>query len=130
MTSTGGDTVADLSDDTEPEVPEDPWKAFAYFTGACAAGFGRELIEQGRTPTEARNAVIGSFLAMAAGEACRVARSEGREPDPAKWRKATDDAFDAAVKRTDAGRAALAESGEEPADIERGAAQLEKGTTG
>jgi hypothetical protein len=81
-------------------VPKDSWQAFAYFVGKCATGFGRELMEQGKTEKAARNAVIGCFLAMAAGEACRIARGEGREPDRRKWRKATNDAFQRAVVRT------------------------------
>ena len=81
-------------------APVDPWKAFVYFVGKCAEGFGSELIQHGKTPTQARNAVIGCFLDMAAGEACRVARSEGREPNPAQWRKATNAAFKRAVERT------------------------------
>jgi len=86
------------ADVTEP--PIDPWKAFPYFVGKCAEGFARELVEQGKTVTQARNAVIGCFLDMAAGEACRIARGEGREPDPSKWSKAVNDAFERAVKRT------------------------------
>lgn len=83
-------------------TPTDLWRAFAYFVSKCAEGFGRELLEQGKTDTEARNAVIGCFLDMAAGEACRIARREGRQPDIKKWHKATDDAFGRAVKRTEA----------------------------
>lgn len=85
------------------KAPADPWNAFAYFVGKCASGFGGELIAQGKTATEARNAVIGCFLDFAAGEACRIAREEGREPDPSKWRKATTGAFDRAVNRTTTG---------------------------
>jgi hypothetical protein len=81
-------------------IPKDPWKAFAYLVGKCASGFGRELMEGGKTEKAARNAIIGCFLAMAAGEACRIARGEGREPNHCKWRKATDDAFRRAVVRT------------------------------
>jgi hypothetical protein len=65
-----------------------------------AEGLGKELMAQGRTEAEARNAVISCFLDMAAGEACRQARKQGREPDPSKWRAATDGAFDRARKRT------------------------------
>lgn len=82
-------------------VPKDPWQAFAFLVGKCATGFCLELIEGGKSETAARNVVIGCFVAMAAGEACRIAREEGREPDIRKWRKATTDAFRAAVKRTD-----------------------------
>lgn len=81
-------------------APADPWNAFAFFVGKCASGFGRELLQQGKTDTQARNAVIGCFLDFAAGEACRVARREGREPSPEKWTKAVNDAFERAVKRT------------------------------
>lgn len=87
-------------DARKKKAPVDPWGAFAYFVSKCADGFGRELIEQGKTETQARNAIIGCFLDFAAGEACRVARGEGRDPNSAKWRKATDDAFERAVKRT------------------------------
>jgi len=82
------------------EVPADSWGAFTYLVGKCATGVARELVEQGKTPVQARNAVINAFIAMAAGEACRVAREEGRRPSAAKWRKATNDAFARAVKRT------------------------------
>jgi hypothetical protein len=88
----------------EPEmkddVPDDPHMAFAYFVGKCAEGYGGELLKQGKTDTEARNAVIHRFLDFAAGEACRIARREGRVPDPEKWRKAVDDAFARAMART------------------------------
>lgn len=80
------------------QVPKDSWQAFAYFVSRCASGFHKELMEQGKTDKAARNSVIGCFLAMAAGEACRIARREGREPDHSKWRKATDDAFQRALK--------------------------------
>lgn len=78
----------------------DPWNAFAFFVSKCASGFGKELIQQGRTDVQARNAVIGCFLDFAAGEACRIARREGREPDHEKWTQAVNDAFERAVKRT------------------------------
>src|SRR3546814_6602574 len=26
------------------EIPEDPWRAFAWFIGRCASGFGGELV--------------------------------------------------------------------------------------
>ena len=86
---------------TKERVPLDPWKAFAFFVGKCAEGFGKELIAGGKTNTQARNAVIGCFLDWAAGEACRIARSEGRKPNLTKWGKATKSAFDRAVKRTE-----------------------------
>lgn len=82
-------------------VPKDSWQAFAYLVSRCASGLHKELMEQGKTDKAARNAVIWCFLAMAAGEACRIARSEEREPDHGKWRKATDDAFERAVTRTE-----------------------------
>lgn len=82
------------------EAPPDSYKAFAYFVRKCAIGLYTELVEQGKTDAQARNAVIHSFLDMASGEACRVARGEGREPDPEKWRKSTDEAFARAIKRT------------------------------
>lgn len=81
-------------------VPDEPYAAFAWFVSRCASGLYQELLEKGKTDTEARNAVIHCFLDFAAGEACRVARREEREPDSDKWRKATDDAFERAVKRT------------------------------
>lgn len=81
-------------------LPADPWKAFAYLVSRCASGFFGELVERGRTPTEARNTIIGCFLDMAAGEACRIANKEGREPDHALWQAATDGAFARAKKRT------------------------------
>lgn len=85
-----------------PEVSEDPHKAFAYLVSRCASGLLNELVAQGETEVRARNCVIHHFLAFAAGEACRQARREGREPDPTKWAAATEKAFDAAVGRTSA----------------------------
>lgn len=82
------------------EVPTDPYGAFAWFVSQCASGLYKELLEKGNTDTEARNAVIHCFLDFASGEACRVARGENREPDPQKWRTATDAAFERAVKRS------------------------------
>lgn len=90
--------MADEVDDDG--VPDDPRKAFAYLVGRCCEGYGAGLIEQGRTEVEARNAIIHHFLDFAAGEACRIARSKGREPDRALWTKTVDEAFDRAVKRT------------------------------
>ena len=89
-----------MSGDITKPVPDDPWMAFAYLVGRCAEGLAKELLERGRSETQARNAVIRCFLDMAAGEACRQARREGREPDPSKWRKATDDSFERATKRS------------------------------
>jgi hypothetical protein len=86
---------------TLSEVPDDPYGAFAWFVSQCASGLYKELLEKGRTDTEARNAVIHCFLDFASGEACRIARREGREPDHDKWRKAADDAFERAMKRTE-----------------------------
>lgn len=83
------------------EVPADPYGAFAWFVSQCASGLYRDLMEKGKTDVEARNAAIHCFLDFASGEACRIARREGREPDADKWRKATDDAFAKAVKRTE-----------------------------
>ena len=82
------------------EVPSDPYGAFAWFVSQCASGLYRELLEKGKTDTEARNAVIHCFLDFAAGEACRIARREAREPDPDKWRAAVDGAFARAIKRS------------------------------
>lgn len=82
------------------DAPSDPWQAFAFFVARSGEGFCRELIEKGKTATQARNSMIGCFLDFAAGEACRIARREGREPNPDKWNKAVTDAFDRAVKRT------------------------------
>lgn len=87
---------------TLDKVPDDPYGAFAWFVSQCASGLYKELLEKGRTDTDARNAVIHCFLDFASGEACRIARREGREPDHDKWRKATDAAFERAVKRAKA----------------------------
>lgn len=84
----------------QQDVPADPIGAFAYFVSKCASGFGTELMRRGRTATQARKMIVGCFLDFAAGEACRIARSEGREPDPKKWKTATDRAFERAVART------------------------------
>jgi hypothetical protein len=84
----------------EVDIPEDPGAAFAFLVSRCAEGLGRELIAKGKTDTQARNAIIHHFLDFAAGEACRIARREKREPDHDKWQKATDDAFARAVVRT------------------------------
>lgn len=89
------------------EVPADPVKAFAYLVSKCSSGAYLELVEAGKTDAEARNRIIFAFLDFAAGEACRVARSAGREPRFDKWTAATKDAFERAVKRT-----AAAESSE------------------
>src|SRR4051812_38277593 len=88
--------ATDLPDD----VPDDPRKAFAWFVSHCSSGLYKELMEQGKTDTQARNTVIYCFLDFAAGEACRIAMREEREPNIEKWQKATTDAFDRAVKRT------------------------------
>jgi hypothetical protein len=82
------------------EVPTDPYGAFAWMVSQCASGLYKELLEKGRADTEVRNSVIHCFLDFAAGEACRIARREEREPDRDKWRQAVDAAFDRAVKRT------------------------------
>lgn len=81
-------------------MPEDAVQAFAYLVSRCASGLYQELIDGGKTDTQARNLVIGCFLDFAAGEACRIARRENREPDPKKWGKAVTGAFERAVKRT------------------------------
>lgn len=81
-------------------VPDDPWRVFAWFMNRCASGFGDELMRGGKTETQARNTVVRCFLQMAAGEACRIARTAGREPDPEKWKEATTDAFDRAFRYT------------------------------
>jgi hypothetical protein len=96
------------TNDAEVELPSDPTKAFAYLVSRCASGLCVELIEGGLTDTQARNQIIHHFLAFAAGEACRIARSEEREPNPEKWAAATRRAFDQAVKRT--AKAALNDS--------------------
>lgn len=85
-----------MSDD----APTDPWNAFAFFVSKCASGFAAELVQGGKTDTEARNAVIRCFLDFAAGEACRIAKREGREPNHEKWTSAVNVAFDRAIKRT------------------------------
>lgn len=82
-------------------VPADPFGAFAWFVSQCAQGFHRELTERGCcTSTDAHNAIAHCFLDFAAGVACRVASGEDREPDIAIWRKAADEAFERATKRT------------------------------
>jgi hypothetical protein len=83
------------------KVPVDPVKAFAFFVSKCGEGLGRELLAKGLTETQARNAIIGYLLDFAAGEACRIARREEREPDHRKWTKAVDGAFERAVQRTE-----------------------------
>jgi hypothetical protein len=75
-------------------------KAFALLVSKCASGLLRDLVETGKTETEARNAIVRYFLDFASGEACRIARGEGREPDQSKWQAATEAAFARAVKRT------------------------------
>lgn len=82
------------------KVPTDPRMAFAYFVSRCAEGYAKELLAEGKTPTEAKNAIIHHFLDFAAGEACRIAVSENRKPDHAKWHKATNAAFTKAIERT------------------------------
>lgn len=80
-------------------VPDDPYGAFAWFVSRSASGLYGELLQKGKTDAEARNSVIHCFLDFASGEACRLAQSEGREPDRKKWRAATDKAFTRAVER-------------------------------
>jgi hypothetical protein len=82
------------------DVPDDPYWAFAFLVSRCASGLYNELLEKGKTDAQARNAAIHCFLDFASGEACRIARREGREPDKDKWQKAVDDAFERAIKRT------------------------------
>lgn len=85
----------------ELQLPDDPRKAFALLVSKCASGLHAELVEQqGLTDKEARNSIIHDFLAFASHEACRIARSEGREPNPEKWQAATKAAFERALKRT------------------------------
>ena len=82
------------------EVSDDPYGDFAYLVSRCASGLLAKLVETGKTDAQARNAVIHCFLDFASGEACRIARREGRQPDRYKWQKATDNAFERAIKRT------------------------------
>lgn len=82
------------------ELPDDPVNAFAYLVSKCASGLLQELVAAGKTDKQARLAIIHYFLAFASGEACRIARSEGRDPDRDKWLKAVNGAFDKAVNRT------------------------------
>ena len=49
------------------KVPNDSWGAFAFLVSKCAEGFARELVDQGKSPTQARRAVVECFLNMAAG---------------------------------------------------------------
>lgn len=81
-------------------LPEDTLQCFAYLVSRCASGAYQELVDAGKTDVQARTTVIHTFMNFAAGEACRVARKEGREPDETLWRAATDDAFSRAVQRT------------------------------
>lgn len=94
--------TAPTQDGMDAIIPSDAREAFAYFVSRCAEGYGSELMKQGKTATQAKNAIIHHFLAFASGEACRIARSEGREPDITKWRGASDRAFERAVERTSA----------------------------
>jgi hypothetical protein len=98
----------------QPNVPSDPVKAFAYLVSKCSSGLYLDLIEAGKTDTNARNQIIFMFLDFAAGEACRVARREGREPRLEKWTAATADAFARAVKRTANGESSEATSDSSP----------------
>lgn len=84
-------------DDARVDVPDDPYKAFAWMVSSCASGLCAELIEDGKTETQARNAVVNLLLHFAAIEACRIARGDGREPDPQRWREATGDHFQRAL---------------------------------
>jgi hypothetical protein len=81
-------------------LPNDPVMAFAVLVSKCANGLLGELVESGKTETQARNAIVYYFLDFASGEACRIARSEGRTPDRDKWLKAVNGAFDKAFART------------------------------
>lgn len=84
-------------DDARGDVPDDPYKAFAWMVSRCASGLCAELTKAGKTETQARNAVVHLLLRFAAGEACRIAREEGREPDPQKWLSATSGHFQRAA---------------------------------
>lgn len=83
-----------------PDLPDDPVMVFAVLVSKCANGLCRELMDAGKTETQARNAVVHYFLDFASGEACRIARQEGRDPDRNKWLAAVNGAFDRAVART------------------------------
>jgi hypothetical protein len=89
-----------MTDEPEVALPDDSWKCFALLVSKCASGYGAELLAEGLSDAQARNRIIHAFLAFAAGEACRMARREGREPDREKWSRATADAFERAVART------------------------------
>ena len=87
-----------IYDEIENLSPHELW---ARCLSVAASGYFLHLTkEAGLTEAQAKNRIIGDFLACASGEACRLARKEGRVPDPNKWRKATNDAFKRAVERT------------------------------
>lgn len=86
--------------EAQDQTPADPIGAFAYLVSKCASGLLLELVDAGRTETEARNIIIHCFLDFAAGEACRQARRAGRGPDREKWGKAVGSALDRAAART------------------------------
>jgi hypothetical protein len=79
----------------------DPVQVFAYLVSKCGSGLLLELVADGKSDTQARNQIIRYFLDFAAGEACRIARREGREPDTSKWATATMKAFERAIRRTE-----------------------------
>lgn len=59
------------------------------------------LVADGASEADAASAVVNVLITRAAGQACRNATQLlGREPDPEKWRRATDKAFVLAAKRT------------------------------
>ena len=85
------------------EIPDDPYMAFAVLVSRCGNGLMKELMETGKTETQARNAVIHCFLDFASGESCRVARREGREPDRDKWRAACEQLVQDGAETIDVG---------------------------
>jgi hypothetical protein len=56
-----------------------------------------ELLDAGKTDIEARNIIIHDLILLASCEACRIARSEDREPSRDLWHVAADWAFDLAA---------------------------------
>jgi hypothetical protein len=55
---------------------------------------GQQMIEAGMEPAHAMMAMVDSLIKRAAALACATATAYlGRDPDPAKWRDATDKVF-------------------------------------
>ncbi|MFN3891942.1 MAG: hypothetical protein ACK4MV_16225 [Beijerinckiaceae bacterium] len=82
------------------ENDENPISFFASMVSRCANGLLAELKDAGLSEDQGKTKIVHLLIDFAAGEACRIARRNGREPDRDKWLAAVNRAFDEAVART------------------------------